>query len=87
MPPDDTTSHPSSTRPRASSTTPVLSETLINARFKVTPPVSSQQPNFAVVEPGDTEETLHERIKDVERRLFPAAIKAYLEEMKLTDQA
>ena len=39
------------------------------------------------VEPGDTEETLHERIKDVERRLFPATIKAYLEEMKLRDQA
>jgi phosphoribosylglycinamide formyltransferase 1 len=31
------------------------------------------------VEPGDTEETLHERIKAVERRLFPATIKEILE--------
>jgi phosphoribosylglycinamide formyltransferase-1 len=28
--------------------------------------------------PGDTEETLHERIKSVERRLYPATIKAFL---------
>ena len=31
------------------------------------------------VEPGDTEETLHERIKEVERRLYPATIKRILE--------
>ena len=33
------------------------------------------------VYPHDTEETLHERIKEVERRLFPAVIKSYLEEI------
>jgi phosphoribosylglycinamide formyltransferase 1 len=35
------------------------------------------------VEPGDTEETLHERIKEVERRLFPATIKQILESGKV----
>jgi phosphoribosylglycinamide formyltransferase-1 len=30
------------------------------------------------VQPGDTEETLHERIKAVERRLYPATIKRIL---------
>ena len=29
--------------------------------------------------PGDTNERLHERIKAVERRLFPATIKEFLE--------
>jgi phosphoribosylglycinamide formyltransferase-1 len=29
--------------------------------------------------PGDDEDTLHERIKDVERRLYPATIKAVME--------
>jgi phosphoribosylglycinamide formyltransferase-1 len=29
--------------------------------------------------PGDDEETLHERIKGVERRLYPATIKAIVE--------
>ena len=29
--------------------------------------------------PGDTEETLHERIKEVERRLYPKVIKAVME--------
>jgi phosphoribosylglycinamide formyltransferase-1 len=31
------------------------------------------------VEPGDTEETLHERIKAVERQLYPATIRRILE--------
>lgn len=31
--------------------------------------------------PEDTEETLHERIKRVERRLYPAAIRRFLEEL------
>ncbi|HUP86447.1 MAG TPA: phosphoribosylglycinamide formyltransferase [Acidimicrobiales bacterium] len=31
--------------------------------------------------PDDTEDTLHERIKAVERRLFPATIKRFLEEI------
>ncbi|HKE76548.1 MAG TPA: phosphoribosylglycinamide formyltransferase [Acidimicrobiales bacterium] len=31
--------------------------------------------------PGDTEETLHERIKQVERRLYPATIRRFLEEI------
>jgi phosphoribosylglycinamide formyltransferase 1 len=30
--------------------------------------------------PGDTEDTLHERIKQVERRLYPATIKQFIEE-------
>jgi phosphoribosylglycinamide formyltransferase-1 len=29
---------------------------------------------------GDTEDTLHERIKQVERRLYPATIKQFIEE-------
>ena len=33
------------------------------------------------IRPDDTEETLHERIKEVERVMFPAAIKTYLEEI------
>jgi phosphoribosylglycinamide formyltransferase-1 len=31
------------------------------------------------VEPDDTEETLHERIKQLERQLYPATIKRILE--------
>jgi phosphoribosylglycinamide formyltransferase-1 len=31
------------------------------------------------VEPGDTEATLHERIKEVERRLYPETIREFLE--------
>jgi phosphoribosylglycinamide formyltransferase-1 len=30
--------------------------------------------------PGDTEDTLHERIKQVERRLYPATIRRFIEE-------
>src|SRR4029450_13505036 len=30
--------------------------------------------------PGDTEATLHERIKQVERRLYPATIRRFIEE-------
>ena len=32
------------------------------------------------VEPGDTELTLHERIKEVERRLYPETIRLFLED-------
>lgn len=32
------------------------------------------------VEPGDTEETLHERIKEVERRLYPETIRLFLQD-------
>jgi phosphoribosylglycinamide formyltransferase 1 len=32
--------------------------------------------------PGDTEETLHERIKQVERRLYPDTIKRFIEEIQ-----
>jgi phosphoribosylglycinamide formyltransferase 1 len=44
-------------------------------------PILAQEP--VRVEPGDTEETLHERIKDVERRLYPATIKRILETGKV----
>jgi phosphoribosylglycinamide formyltransferase-1 len=30
--------------------------------------------------PGDTEESLHERIKQVERRLYPATVRRFIEE-------
>ena len=33
--------------------------------------------------PGDTQESLHERIKEVERRLYPKVIREQLEETKL----
>ncbi len=33
------------------------------------------------VEPGDTEPTLHERIKEVERRLYPESIRSFLERL------
>jgi phosphoribosylglycinamide formyltransferase-1 len=36
--------------------------------------------------PGDTEETLHERIKTVERRLYPATIRRILETGKVLAQ-
>jgi phosphoribosylglycinamide formyltransferase-1 len=35
------------------------------------------------VAPGDTEETLHERIKIVERRLYPETIRQFLQEIQL----
>ncbi len=44
-------------------------------------PILAQEP--VRVEPGDTEETLHERIKEVERRLYPATIKRILEAGKV----
>lgn len=34
------------------------------------------------VRPGDTEETLHERIKQVERRLYPETIRIFLKNME-----
>jgi formyltetrahydrofolate-dependent phosphoribosylglycinamide formyltransferase len=34
--------------------------------------------------PGDTEETLHERIKEVERRLLPATIRRLVDERSIT---
>ena len=42
-------------------------------------PILAQEP--VRVEPDDTEETLHERIKQVERVLFPTTIKTYLEDI------
>jgi len=42
-------------------------------------PILAQE--AVAVLPGDTEESLHERIKQVERRLFPATIKTFLEGM------
>ena len=38
-------------------------------------PIVAQE--AVVVIPGDTAESLHERIKVVERRLYPAAIRAF----------
>ena len=40
-------------------------------------PILAQE--AVVVEPGDTEETLHERIKEVERRIYPATIRRVIE--------
>jgi phosphoribosylglycinamide formyltransferase-1 len=34
--------------------------------------------------PGDTEETLHERIKEVERRLYPATIRTFVNRLATT---
>lgn len=42
-------------------------------------PVLAQEP--VPVTPGDTEETLHERIKQVERRLYPATVLRALDEL------
>ena len=43
-------------------------------------PILAQEP--VRVEPGDDEVTLHERIKEVERRLFPETVKRYLKEIE-----
>ena len=40
-------------------------------------PILAQE--AVTVEPGDTAETLHERIKEVERRLYPATIRRVIE--------
>jgi phosphoribosylglycinamide formyltransferase 1 len=42
-------------------------------------PILAQEP--VRVEPGDTEELLHERIKVVERRLYPETIRLFIENM------
>lgn len=42
-------------------------------------PILAQE--AVTIEPDDTEETLHERIKQVERRLYPATIKRFLKEI------
>ena len=38
------------------------------------------------VEEGDTEASLHERIKEVERRLYPATIRRFLETIDMTEE-
>ncbi|QGG93929.1 phosphoribosylglycinamide formyltransferase [Actinomarinicola tropica] len=40
-------------------------------------PILSQE--AVVVEPDDTEDSLHERIKEVERRIYPATIRRFIE--------
>lgn len=40
-------------------------------------PILAQEP--VIVEPDDTEATLHERIKTAERRLYPAVVRALVE--------
>jgi len=42
-------------------------------------PILAQE--AVAVEPDDTEDTLHERIKTVERRLYPATIRRFLDEL------
>jgi len=42
-------------------------------------PILAQE--AVAVEPDDTEETLHERVKTVERRLYPATIRRFLDEL------
>lgn len=42
-------------------------------------PILAQEP--VTVLPDDTEDTLHERIKQVERRLYPATIRRFLENL------
>jgi phosphoribosylglycinamide formyltransferase-1 len=42
-------------------------------------PILAQEP--VTVMPDDTEDTLHERIKQVERRLYPATIRTFLENL------
>ena len=37
--------------------------------------------------PGDTDETLHERIKEVERRLYPQVIRELVEERPVSKRA
>ncbi len=37
------------------------------------------------VRPGDTVETLHERIKSVERRLYPATIRTFMAQLERTE--
>lgn len=46
-------------------------------------PILAQE--AVVVLPGDTEESLHERIKQVERRLYPATIRQFLADLDDTD--
>jgi len=49
-------------------------------------PILAQEP--VAVRPDDTEATLHERIKQVERRLYPRTIRAYLAQLaELAEQA
>jgi phosphoribosylglycinamide formyltransferase-1 len=43
-------------------------------------PILAQE--AVVVEEGDTESTLHERIKSVERRLYPETIRLFLQQQK-----
>ena len=47
-------------------------------------PVLSQA--VVPVLPGDTEESLHERIKEVERTLYPATIRAFVDRLATTAQ-
>lgn len=47
-------------------------------------PILAQE--AVIVEPGDTEETLHERIKQVERRLYPDTIRAVLADPTLLER-
>ena len=48
--------------------------------FPTHPPIFTGIPEAVAVEQDDTVETLHERIKVVERSLFPRTIRAYAKE-------
>ncbi len=47
-------------------------------------PILAQE--AVLVEPGDTEAALHERIKSVERRLYPETIRVFLQEQPFSKQ-